>query len=51
LGEVVSVLADMNFEAGKYSVDFDGSNLASGIYFYSLEAENIVLVKRMVLVK
>ncbi|HMQ80289.1 MAG TPA: T9SS type A sorting domain-containing protein [Ignavibacteria bacterium] len=51
LGEVVYVLADRNFEAGKYSVDFDGSNLASGIYFYSLEGENLMQVKRMVLVK
>jgi PKD repeat protein len=51
LGEVVSVLADRNFDPGKYSVDFDGSNLASGIYFYSLEAENLMQVKRMVLVK
>ncbi|NOS83795.1 MAG: T9SS type A sorting domain-containing protein [Ignavibacteria bacterium] len=51
LGEVVSVLADRNFDPGKYSVDFDGSNLASGIYFYSLEAENVMQVKRMVLVK
>jgi len=51
LGEVVYVLADRNFDPGKYSVDFDGSNLASGIYFYSLEGEGLMQVKRMVLVK
>ena len=51
IGEVVSVLADRNFDPGKYSVNFDGSNLASGIYFYSLEGENLMQVKRMVLVK
>lgn len=51
LGEIVQVLADRSFDPGKYSVDFDGSNLASGIYFYSLESENFLQVKRMVLVK
>lgn len=51
LGEVVQVLADRSFEPGKYSVDFDGSRLASGVYFYSLEGESLMQVKRMVLVK
>lgn len=51
LGEVVSVLADRSFDAGKYSIDFSASNLASGIYFYSLETEGVLQVKRMVLLK
>ncbi len=51
LGEQVSVIADQYFSPGKYSVDFDGSRLASGVYFYSLESDNVYQVKRMVLVK
>lgn len=38
-------------EAGVYSIEFDGSNIASGIYFYKLETGSFALTKRMVLVK
>lgn len=51
LGEQVAVIADQYFTPGKYSVDFNASNLASGIYFYALESDNVFQVKRMVLVK
>ena len=51
LGEQVSVIADQYFSPGKYSIDFNASNLASGIYFYALESDNVFQVKRMVLVK
>ncbi|HRJ85973.1 MAG: PKD domain-containing protein [Ignavibacteria bacterium] len=51
IGEVVAVIADNNFRPGKYQVDFDGSNLASGIYFYSLQSGNFRQVNKMVLVK
>jgi PKD repeat protein len=51
LGEQIQVLADGNFSPGRYSVDFDGSNLASGIYFYALESADVYQVKRMVLIK
>ena len=37
--------------AGNYSVTFDGSNLASGVYFYRIEAGNFIESKKMVLVK
>jgi len=51
LGAVVAVISESNFKPGKYSVDFDGSNLASGIYFYSLQSGNFRQVNKMVLVK
>jgi len=51
IGEVVAVIAENNFKPGKYQVDFDGSNLASGIYFYSLQSGNFRQVNKMVLVK
>ena len=38
-------------QAGSYEVKFDGSNLASGMYFYSLEANGFKDVKKMVLLK
>ena len=36
---------------GMYTVDFDGSNLASGVYFYSLTAGNFSQVRKMVILQ
>ena len=38
LGREVALLANGKFDAGNYSIDFDASNLPSGIYFYTLKA-------------
>ncbi|MEO8664011.1 MAG: T9SS type A sorting domain-containing protein [Ignavibacteria bacterium] len=51
LGEEVHTLVDQKQNAGSYRVEFAASDLASGIYFYSLEADNFKEVKRMVLLK
>jgi hypothetical protein len=37
--------------AGNYSVNFDASNLPSGIYFYKLEAGSFTQIKKMMLLK
>ena len=37
--------------AGRYSFKFDGSNFASGVNFYRIEAGNFVQTKKMVLLK
>ena len=37
--------------AGVYEVDFDGSALSSGTYFYRIQAGDFVQVKKMVLLK
>ncbi len=36
---------------GNYTIDFDGSDLASGVYIYQLIAGNFISVKRMILLK
>lgn len=51
LGEVVSVLSDKEFAAGRYNATFDASNLSSGIYFYQLIGNEKNLIKKMLLVK
>jgi len=51
LGEEVAVLVNGKKAAGSYSVKFDGSELANGIYFYSLKTQGKVLTKKLTLLK
>jgi hypothetical protein len=51
LGRAVSVLVNESKGAGAYEVKFDGSNLASGVYIYRLQAGDFVQSKRLLLLK
>jgi hypothetical protein len=52
LGEnVVTLLNNVTKEAGAYSINFDASNLPSGIYMYSIQAGNNIQNKKMLLMK
>ncbi len=51
LGRKVATLVNARQPAGKYSVKFNGNGLASGVYFYSLQAGDFVKTKKMVLIK
>lgn len=51
LGQEVSKLVDGYYQSGKYNVYFDGSKFSSGIYFYQLQAENVVKVRKMIIAK
>jgi photosystem II stability/assembly factor-like uncharacterized protein len=51
LGREVSVLVNEKRNAGVHEVKFDGSNLASGIYFYRLKAGTYINTKKLVLLK
>jgi hypothetical protein len=51
LGNVISELISEEKQAGKYKVDFDATNLSSGIYFYRLQAGDFVDTKKMILLK
>lgn len=51
LGKEVSTLVNGIQNSGNYEVNFDGASLASGIYFYKLEADGFSEVKRMILIK
>lgn len=51
LGKEVAILVNENQDAGAYSVNFDGSNFSSGLYYYILEAGEFLETKRMILLK
>jgi hypothetical protein len=50
-GELVAELVNDFVSAGSYSVDFDGSNLASGMYIYKMSAGNFTQTNKMMLMK
>jgi len=51
LGREVSTLVDAVKEPGSYSVDFNGAELTSGVYFYRLQSAEFTDIKRMTLIK
>ncbi|MBA4310536.1 MAG: hypothetical protein C0425_09400, partial [Chlorobiaceae bacterium] len=46
MGEVVATLIDGFHKAGSFDVEFNASNLASGIYFYTLQSDNFSSTKK-----
>jgi len=50
-GRELKELASGLYEAGNHSVNFDATNLRSGVYVYKLQTLDQTLVKRMLLVK
>ena len=51
LGNEVATLVNEEKAAGFYEVQFDASNLSSGIYFYKLSASSFTEIKKMTLIK
>jgi hypothetical protein len=51
LGERVAVLAEGEQESGIHEVRFDGSALASGVYFYRLQSTGFMQTKKLSLLK
>ena len=51
LGKEVATLVDEQMQPGSYSVQFDGKNLSSAVYFYKLQTESFTDTKRMLMVK
>jgi hypothetical protein len=50
-GQRVATLVNENKGAGEHQVNFDASNLASGIYVYRLQAGTKMLTRKMALIK
>jgi hypothetical protein len=51
LGREVRTLINEEKTEGSYSLKFDGSRLASGVYFFQLKAGNNIATRKMILLK
>ena len=51
LGQQVSVLINGEVSAGSHAVTFDGSDLASGVYFYRIHAGDFVQTKKLMILR
>ena len=51
VGEEVKVLVSGQVDAGFYEMNFDASDLPSGVYFYRLQAGSFVETKKMILLR
>jgi hypothetical protein len=51
MGREVKTLVNQSMGAGNYTVDFDASDLSSGVYVYTIKAGDFTDTKKMVLVK
>ncbi len=51
LGREVRTLVNDQVEAGYYAVSFDGSSLASGVYYYRLATDQLVFERKLMLLK
>ncbi len=51
LGNEVATLVDEYKLAGRYEVEFNAKKLATGVYFYRLQAGEITATKKMLLIK
>ena len=51
LGQEKSVVLNKSLQAGQYQIQFDASDLSSGVYYYRLSAGNYSEMRRMTLLK
>lgn len=51
LGSEIATIVNSSYTAGRHSIDFNASGLASGIYFYSLKTDEISITKKMILLR
>jgi photosystem II stability/assembly factor-like uncharacterized protein len=55
-GRLINTLVNANFPAGRFLVKWDGTDasgqkVSSGTYFYTMEADQVTIAKKMILVK
>lgn len=50
-GRIIFTLVNQELSSGYHEINFDGSKLTSGIYFYTISAGSFVETKKMILLK
>lgn len=51
LGREIMTLVNEEMRPGSYQATFNGTNLASGVYFYRLQAGEFVQTRKLILMK
>ena len=51
LGQQITTLVNGDIDAGYHTVQFDGSDLASGVYLYRMQAGSFVETRKLILMK
>lgn len=51
LGNKLKTLVNDELNAGSYEIEFDGTNYASGVYYYKLTAKDFTETKKMIMTK
>ncbi len=51
LGREVTKLTSQQYNAGNYTIDWDASNVPTGVYIYRLQANDIVETKKLVVMR
>lgn len=51
VGKKVVTLIHETMQPGRYSMEFNGNNISSGIYFYRLKSQSVIVQRRMVFSK
>lgn len=50
-GKLIQVIEDKEFPAGEHRVNFSGTNVSTGVYYYSLRAGELSETKKMIVIK
>ena len=50
-GKELTTLLDQAMNVGYHEIEFDGTRLSSGVYFYSIQAGSFREMKKMILLK
>lgn len=51
LGKEVQILVEEEKSEGTYEVTFDAANLPSGVYFYTMQTDNFLSTKKLIVLK
>ena len=50
-GQKITTLVSTKYEAGTHRIQWDASGVASGLYFYRVETDNMAQIKKMILLR